>query len=58
MPTPIYRRKVFSVLVTDVFPLPRHSQRPINVIYSSLGTPTGVHTAQASRKALEMSGVR
>ena len=54
MPAPMNLERVFSVLVSrdvDGFLLPRHSQRPINVvIYSSLGTLAGVHTAQGSRK--------
>ena len=34
----------------DGFPLPRHSQRAINVIYSSLGSPAGVHRRVESSK--------
>ena len=55
IPVPMYRRKVFSFSVlhgdVDGFPL-RHSQRPINVIYSS--TPAGVHV----ERTREMSDVR
>ena len=52
---PCIVERVFSVLVTDGFPL-RHSQRPINVIYSSLGTQAGVHRPIETTR--EMSDVR